>query len=184
SDAIVDGGRRGGGRRGGRRLRGCRLWSRRSGDDRTERASGGRGRRGVRGERLGRRGGTRRDRHRFRRGCRRRAGRRWCDRRGVCRSGALGIARSARRRRRDHGLREWFAERPCGGLAWPLAAVLGGVGVPITEEVHVEIEALEGRSSWGWSPRGRRRRWGVGAMGNAVWRGVRLKDVLGRVGVK
>jgi len=26
--------------------------------------------------------------------------------------------------------------------------------------------------------------WGVGAMGNAVWRGVRLKDVLGRAGVK
>ena len=26
--------------------------------------------------------------------------------------------------------------------------------------------------------------WGVGAMGNAVWRGVRLKDVLAKVGVK
>jgi sulfite dehydrogenase len=26
--------------------------------------------------------------------------------------------------------------------------------------------------------------WGVGAMGNAVWRGVRLKDILARVGVK
>src|SRR4029079_15612844 len=26
--------------------------------------------------------------------------------------------------------------------------------------------------------------WGVGAMGNAVWRGVRLKDVLERAGIK
>src|SRR3954454_571150 len=26
--------------------------------------------------------------------------------------------------------------------------------------------------------------WGVGAMGNAVWRGVRLKDVLGKAGIK
>ncbi len=65
-------------------------------------------------------------------------------RRGLCGSGALrrGLTRS---RRRHHRLRERFTEGARGDLGHALESLaLVGAGVPVAQEVHVEIEAFEG----------------------------------------
>jgi sulfite dehydrogenase (cytochrome) subunit A len=78
---------------------------------------------------------------------------------------------------------------------WKLKVAGDGVGKPLQlglSELHSDFEAVEIAAVCQWS--GNRRgfsqphvagvQWGLGAVGNARWKGVRLKDVLARANLR
>jgi DMSO/TMAO reductase YedYZ molybdopterin-dependent catalytic subunit len=76
-----------------------------------------------------------------------------------------------------------FRLRVGGQVKTPLALSLAG----ILKLPRVEVTAVNqcsGNSRSAFAPRVPGAQWADGAMGNAVWTGVRLKDVLARAGVK
>ncbi len=76
-----------------------------------------------------------------------------------------------------------FRLRIGGRVKTPIALSLAD----ILKMPRVEVTAINqcsGNSRMAFSPRVPGAQWGDGAMGNAVWTGVRLKDVLARAGVK
>jgi DMSO/TMAO reductase YedYZ molybdopterin-dependent catalytic subunit len=80
-------------------------------------------------------------------------------------------------------LKEWRL-RVEGNVAKPLALSLGELMSKFRGETLAAVNQCSGNSRSRLQPRVPGGQWGNGAMGNALWSGVRLKDVLSAAGIR
>ncbi|MGH9675944.1 MAG: molybdopterin-dependent oxidoreductase [Candidatus Acidiferrum sp.] len=80
-------------------------------------------------------------------------------------------------------LKEWRL-RVEGNVAKPLALSLGELMSKFRVETIAAVNQCSGNSRSRLQPRVPGGQWGNGAMGNALWSGVRLRDVLNAAGIK